>query len=519
MTFETEHGLDPQDQYQAVVHSSAVGLTRSTVDSTESKFESLFQNVPDALVIVDNEGRLVYINQAACELASIEAIHPASCHIEKVFALQEDWGSVSSTLKREGEYRGHGWIRQHNGTRRLVEIRLSADVADGNHLAVFREISNPYITECESVLSEKQQSVVSVATGVAHELVNLLNVIGGHTELLLATMGTDDAAKSHGQSILAATKHAGMLVSQLAAFGRQQLLSPSMVDLAAFVRSLRSSTRSLVPEDIDLIFADSTESVCVCVDRTQLCQIIWTLASRMGGGLSKGGSLTYVVKQLELKSACQGVNCVIPRGHYAVLELRGKLKRRNGAADSLSGIGEGESVDGFRIPAVSSTIRQNRGFIAVDRNSSEIIWSVYFPRTTGRELATHNEESPVPGGAETILLVEDDPALREVTREYLKSLGYNVFRASNGEEALETAGSLERIDLLITDVRMPKMGGDELAEVMIRQRPGIRILFLSGHIQCESSQHLTERRNALFKPFTLRSLAITIRDLLNGREP
>lgn len=157
---------------------------------------------------------------------------------------------------------------------------------------------------------------MSLAPGVAHELVNLLNVIGGHTELLVAKLEADHAAKSHGQSILTATKQAGLLVSQLAAFGRQQVLSPSIVDLAAFLRSLRSSIRSLVPEDIDLAFAEPNEPVEVCVDRTQLCQIIWTLASSVSSVLPQGGTLTCKVKDEELRSPRQGVDCVIPRGLF-----------------------------------------------------------------------------------------------------------------------------------------------------------------------------------------------------------
>lgn len=516
MTFKRDPALD--SPCQAVAHACVARPTVRNYDLADNYFDTLFQNVGDAVLVVDDKGQIVYVNRPACDLADTAPPTLTNSQIGELFALQEDWATIWSRLKRERKYRGHGCICRHNGTRKFVEIQLSADVADGNHLAVFREISNLTLSESKSVLSEKQESVVSVATGVAHELINLLNVIGGHTELLVAKLEAGHAAKSHGQGILTATKQAGLLVSQLAAFGRQQVLSPSIVDLAAFVRSLRGSIRSLVPEDIDLVFAEPSEPVEICVDRTQLCQIVWTLASSVSSVLPQGGTLSCEVKCQEMSSSDPASNCAIPRGRYSILEFANRPQPAVGPDHSRHKVqSEAEQLtDSLRLPSVTSTIQQNHGFFSVNRNSHEIAWRVYFPRTTGRSLATHNEESPVPVGTETILLVEDDPALREVTREYLKSLGYNVFRASNGEEALQTARSIERIDLLITDVRMPKIGGDELAKALVRQRPGIRILFLSGHVRSLSFTRLTEGRTAIFKPFTLRSLANTIRDLLDA---
>lgn len=142
MTFKAEHGLEMKVGTTGE-HSLAKTSPLSGIDYVESRFEALFQNVRDAIVIADDEGRLVFVNRPACELVGTDAINLSSRHIGEVLAFQEDWGSVRSKVKREGKYRGHGWIRRHNGTRSVVEIQVSADVADGNHLAVLREISIP----------------------------------------------------------------------------------------------------------------------------------------------------------------------------------------------------------------------------------------------------------------------------------------------------------------------------------------------------------------------------------------
>lgn len=169
-------------------------------------------------------------------------------------------------------------------------------------------------------------------------------------------------------------------------------------------------------------------------------------------------------------------------------------------------------------PAITRTLGQNGAFLWVDDlPETGTSLSVYFPsaaesvlgmpdRGTGKRL----------GGTETILVVEDDLALREATSEYLRGLGYRVLRAGNGEEALQTAKSSPRIDALVADLRMPKLGGEELAERLSVSQPGIRIMFVSGNFDSEFLARRSSQRITLAKPFELRVLAGMLRDLLDG---
>jgi PAS domain S-box-containing protein len=509
---------DHRPRTRPLVRERVTGINRD-----ERYFEALFENALDAFVVLSETGRFMDANPAACQLIGLERNELIGRDVTETIETGTDFDSAWGKFGREGKYRGQRWLMRPDGARRLIEIMATANVLPGRHLAVWRDVTFRYFLESELVQKEKDEALARLAGGIAHNLTNLLNVVGGHTELMIDQRMPNSENQRHIDSILVATKQAAALTSQLSALGRQQVLSPAVLDLDAFVHSCRGALRSIVPENVDLVLLETKQSAAICVDRTQMAQIVFTLTSTAGELVPNGGRLTIAVKGVALKQPLARPGFRIPAGEYIVLELQARpqellrpekvLPQALFSAD-MRGVGPA-------LPAVTATVKQNHGFLWVEGHPARgTILSVYFPPMIGHALASPKQESCGGlGGSETVLLVEDDPGLRGAMREYLTCVGYRVLQAGNGEEALRTAQSVERIDVLIADLRMPKMGGQELAERISTTLPRLKVMFISGNVDRAfiHRQPGEGQPTLLPKPFEMRALASTLRDLLDGR--
>ena len=493
------------------------------IDRNERYFQALFENGLDAFVVLSETARFMDANPAACQLIGFARHELIGRSVAETIETGSDFESAWSKFKREGKYRGQRWMVRPDGTRRLIEIRATANVLPARHLAIWRDVTDRYFLESQLLQKERDEALARLAGGIAHDLTNLLNVIGGHTELMTRQIATIPDANEHVERILVATQQAAALTAQLSALARQQVLCPAVLDLSAFVHSCGGALRSLVPENVELILPEMKNCAPIRVDRTQMAQVIFTFASTAGELLPKGGHLRVEIRNATLKQPLAKPGFHIPAGNYVVLEFRTRAKSDH--CDKLSlPLGPFSSPNHrvhAALPGVTATVKQNHGFVWVDANSAEgASLSVYFPTMIGHALAEPEpEQGGGRGGSETILLAEDDPALREATREYLKCIGYRVLPAGNGEEALQAAQSAGRIDAVIADLRMPKMGGKELAEKMVLTVPEIKVMFVSGNIDRELIQRPPgeEGPALLSKPFEMRVLASTLRDLLDGK--
>jgi PAS domain S-box-containing protein len=487
-------------------------------------FAILFENAFDAMVVLDDVARVVDANPAACELIGLSRDGLTGTDLADTMEGDADHVAVWNTFKREGKYCGQRWLVRADGTRRLVEVSATTNVLPDRHLAILRDVTDRYLLEKRLAQSEKNEALARMAGGVAHDFTNLLNVIGGHTELLIHEIGPNFAVQRHTDGILAATKQAAVLTAQLSAFGRQQVLSLEPLDLSPLVSSFRQTLLGLVGQSVDLEIQLAAEPVRVRIDRMQMRQIVLTLVASANELMPEGGRLIVSISNVSLATGYSGTCFRVPAGEYGALTVsaHGTVSDEQLWARALAPFVPMEKRgSGVALPAVYGTVRQSNGFLTVDRTSDRsTVFGVYVPRiasaatTGGRSTA----EPQALTGSETILLVEDEPILREATREYLGCLGYRVLRASHGAEALEIARSGESIDVLITDMMMPKMSGKELASVIESERPSIKVLFISGAVDSAvvRQQMLKSGTAMVAKPFELRVLARAIRDLLEG---
>ncbi len=371
--------------------------------------------------------------------------------------------------------------------------------------------------------SQKMEAIGALAGGIAHDFNNLLMVITSHSELLVAHLTGKDRYRA--TQVLEAARRATQLTRHLLTFSRKQAVNLQLLDLNAVVRSFGSMLPRLIGENIELDFRLASELHAIRADPVQIEQVIMNLAVNARDAMPHGGRLCIETANFELDSGGEP-RLGIPPGRYAVLAItdNGSGMDANIQAhlfEPLFTTKEPGKGTGLGLATVYGIVQQSGGHIFV---YSEVghgtTFKIYLPWAVecGQAQASVRSTPAVPGGSETILLVEDEAALREAVAEFLQARGYAVLSACDGVEALQLAAvSSDPIDLLLTDVVMPRMSGQKLHECLRRSRPDLRVLYISGYTETTLLQHGISDRSAYFlqKPVSFAALAQSVRQALD----
>jgi two-component system, cell cycle sensor histidine kinase and response regulator CckA len=497
---------------------------RHLVVEADGSFSGLFDRFPDALVLLDEKGCLVEANQAACELVGFARQDLLGRNVAELIQTRgREFEDAWEQFQRTNLYRGQAWLVRADGTSRLIEITASPNFGARRHLVAGRDLTNRYFLEDQLVLRERNEALAKLAGGIAHDLTNLFNVIGGYVELIVRQIPPAPALQPHIDGLVAAAQQGAALTAQLSALGHQQILSPAVLDLTAIVHSCSRALRSVVPSNIEITLPPAGDRSPIRVDRSQMAQVIFSVASTASELLPQGGLLRIEVYRQTLEKPLARPGSSIPAGNYVVLRFHAQPGKREPAAQgSLSGPNRRKDVFGGLVPQVAHVLKQNDGHLWLDDAglADTIAVMLYFPSMAGHPIGLPEPEPGADlGGHETILIAETDPTLRETMGEYLKALGYNVLRASSGEEALDKIRSVPNVELVITDWNLPRTGGEELAREISAACPDAKILFVSGDMDPALLRRSpgTKKPAILCKPFQLRVLANTLRDLLDRK--
>jgi PAS domain S-box-containing protein len=374
--------------------------------------------------------------------------------------------------------------------------------------------------------SQKMEAVGRLAGGVAHDFNNLLTVILGYTQILSDGLPAGRLADSAAQ-IKAAAERAAGITRQLLAFSRKQVLSPRIIDLNDIMLNLDSLLRRLIGEDIEVLTVAASDLGSVKADPGQIEQVIMNLALNARDAMPGGGKLTIETANAELDDAYVRDHHPVQPGHYVML--------------AVSDTGEGISPEvqtrifepffttkevgkgtGLGLATVYGIIKQSGGYIWVYSEPGRgTTFKIYIPRVEqpAQMVGADKHVGGVQRGTETILLVEDDPQLRQLSSSVLAHCGYKVLLASTPEEGLAvTKENLRDIKLLVTDVVMPRMNGRQLAEQILRIAPDVRVLYISGYTN-NAIVHYGVLDSGLWflpKPFTLAALVAKVREVLDA---
>ncbi|MET0593580.1 MAG: AAA family ATPase [Polyangiaceae bacterium] len=378
-------------------------------------------------------------------------------------------------------------------------------------------------SEAQLRQAQKMEAVGQLAGGIAHDFNNLLTGILGYSLLALDHLPPDSRVRRDIEEIQNAGERAATLTRQLLAFSRSQVLTPRPLDLNAVVQNMQGLLRRLIDQSVELVTACAPGLHIVRADQGQVEQILMNLAVNARDAMPRGGTLTIATKNCELNEQ----NLAVRAGSYVLLEVSDTGEGMNEETKSrmfepfFTTKEQGKGT-GLGLSTVYGIVQQSGGHIEVQTEINRgTSFQIYFPAVAelAEPLSNRKTGAPIARGTETILLVEDEALVRNFTRELLTSLGYRVFFATDGYEALRVQAREQcTIDLLITDVLMPHMNGPQLAKRMQQVLPDIGILFLSGYTaDAALRQGLRAEAAFLQKPFSPDALARKAREVLDRR--
>jgi GAF domain-containing protein/CheY-like chemotaxis protein len=370
--------------------------------------------------------------------------------------------------------------------------------------------------------AQKMEAIGRLAGGVAHDFNNLLSVITGRTGLLLHRLDAADPLRRHVDLIEKTAERAAGLTGQLLAFSRKQILQPAILDPNVVVAGMEKMLRRLIAENITIVPALDAGVGRVRADRGQLEQVLLNLTINARDAMPEGGRVIIETTNVELDDSYARIHAGVTPGPYVLLAVTDTgvgmtAETREHLFEPFFSTKGPEKGTGLGLATVYGIVKQSGGHIAVySEPGLGSTFRIYLPRVDGG-LAPSPVPAAVrpPGGSETILLVEDEEAVRDAAREILQLLGYTVLEARHPGEALLIAEQREEIHLLLTDVVMPAMSGPELAGRLAARHPSMRVLYMSGY-PSQAVELLGEGTAFLPKPFTLDGLARKVRQVLTA---
>ena len=393
------------------------------------------------------------------------------------------------------------------------------------YLVVAQDVGERQLLEDQLRQAQKMEAVGRLAGGVAHDFNNLLMVIKGHTELLLNVLPHGDASARKVELIDRAADRAASLTRQLLAFSRMQVLQPRVINLNKIVEDMGKLIPRLLGEDVELVVRTSPDLGAIRADASQMEQVIMNLAVNARDAMPSGGRLVIETSNAELDRSYANARPVVTPGPYILLAVSDTgtgMDQETQARifEPFFTTKEQGKGTGLGLSTVYGVVKQSGGFIWVyselGKGSS---FKIYLPRVdqpvdAAGKVTSYSE---APRGTETVLLAEDEADVRELAREFLEAAGYTVIEARNGQEALKLAAErAEEIDLLVSDLVMPGMTGQQLAALLQQQDSSLRVIFMSGyseHAAAEAAQAGSSVR-ILTKPFNRMALLRTIREVL-----
>jgi two-component system cell cycle sensor histidine kinase/response regulator CckA len=378
--------------------------------------------------------------------------------------------------------------------------------------------------------SQKMEAVGRLAGGIAHDFNNLLTIIMGYSQVLLTELGPQHPLRGKIEETLKAGERAATLIRQLLTFSRKQSLDPKILSLNTAVTSLESLLRRLIGEDIQLVSKLDPTNGRLRADQAQLEQVLVNLVVNARDAMPKGGTLTIETAQVELTRSPVYHLTPLPPGPYVRLAVSDtgcgmdRMTQSHIFEPFFTTKGEGKG-SGLGLSTVFGIVTQSGGAIDVtSRVGHGTRFDLYFPSVESDILTTAPTQplGQPQRGTETILLVEDEPSVRTLVRDELRKLGYRVVEAKNGVEAcLLATQQAASLQLLLTDVVMPGMGGRELAQHLSVIKPDLRTLFISGYMDDVGIMAGQEEGTSSFlqKPFTPEVLGRAVRNLLDASTP
>jgi len=525
---------------RSIRHALALGAeerqrrqAEAATRASEERFRALVEHSHDMLLQLDERGGLQYISPAATRALGwlpdttigktiFEFIHPEDVELATT--------AFADVLQRPGEERT-GQIRLRDAAEqwRTVEgvcVNRLADPAIKAVVVNARDVTERRRLEEQLRHAQKMEAIGQLAGGVAHDFNNLLTAILGYTNLILDEVPADAPIRNDLAEIRSAGERAAALTRQLLAFSRRQMLQPRMVDVNDLIRQIEKLLRRLISEDVELTTNLADDVLPVRVDPASIEQALINLAVNGRDAMPRGGRLTLETGNVDLDETSAKRYSPMQPGRYVKLVISDTGQGMDEPTQSrvfepFFTTKEQGRGSGLGLATVYGIVKQSGGFVYVssvpDRGTSFTIFLLPAAAETTGQAALAATSDAIERGWETVLLVEDEDAVRALAGEVLRRNGYTVLEARHGLDALRVAERhSDAIHLMITDVVMPHMSGRDLAERLVAARHQMKVLFMSGYTDHAAvHRDLTPGTAFLQKPFTPDIFARKVRSILD----
>jgi PAS domain S-box-containing protein len=508
---------------------------REALRASEAQFRRFIENLPLGVYRSTPDGRVQMANPALLRMLGYDSWQELAFQNVEGEAFEAGYprSAFCEQIEREGEAKGleAAWKRRDGSVIFVRESARAFRAADGRVLyydGIVEDVTERRRLEEELRQAQKMEAVGRLASGVAHDFNNLLTIIIGYSDLLLEKVSARDGMRLPVEEIKKAAERAASLTRQLLAFSRKQVPPPHILDLNSLLTNVDKMLGRMTGEDIELVTHLPSGLGRVKADPGQIEQVIMNLAVNALHAMPQGGQLTLEAANVELDSSYASSHETVLPGHYVMIAVSDTGIGMDAETQArifqpfFTAKQQGEGM-GVGLATVYGIIRHSEGHISVYSEPGKgTTFKVYLPRVDHAVELIAPTQVPVDElsrGSETILLAEDEEAVRSFARELLESRGYQVLEAKGGHEALEVGGRYKkRIHLLLTDVVMPQMSGAELVKHLAPLHPETKVLYMSGYGDHAVVQHGLLDASTVFlrKPFTADVLARKLREVLDS---
>ncbi len=512
--------------------------TESALRESEERFRTMADSAPVLIWVTDSRGNFSVFNQPWLDFTGRRAelekgdgwsvgVHPDDAGafrqaFNMALADRAGFETEFRLRRRDGEYR---WLLNRGAPRFALDGEFLGMVGSAIDVTERKQL------EAQFLQSQKLESLGRLAGAVAHDFNNLLTAIMGYAELAEARDTADMDVSGDLTAIRQAGERAATLTRQLLAFARRQVVEPRVINLNMEITALEGLLRRLIGEDVQLVTKALPDVGSIRADPGQIEQVIMNMAVNARDAMPGGGALTLETDEVAIERKADGDADALAPGIYVRLSI---IDTGAGMTDEVKEhifepfftTKATDKGTGLGLATCYGIVRQAGGRITVESSPGKgTTFRIHFPRVAEMPEAVVRAElaTPLPCGTETILLAEDEPAVRELAARILEERGYTVLQAENGEEALRiaTEHGAGKIHMLLSDVVMPQLGGRELADILMQIYPGIRVLLASGYTDDSVLRRMVAESGGAYlqKPFSPSILARKVREVLDAPAP